>query len=254
MMNKKTVKTETWRDNYKIHSYEVDVNGRATFPALCRFMQESAWNHAEHLEFGFSHLMKYHLVWVLYRQLVKMYAFPLWGQSVTVETWPAARDRLYYFRDFRIWGEKEDLLGEAATSWFVIDIEKRLPQRTDAFFKMKVPDNIERVFAEKPGKLKKVDFAAADALTTVKYSDLDVNGHVNNVKFIDWILDSHEEEFLKTHLLTEFEINYLSEAKCGERVLAAKTPLNDMSFQQALIRENDAEEYCRAKTLWHKIK
>lgn len=49
-------KKMVWTDEYKVHSYDAGRNGYATMPVLCNFMQETAWNHAEHLNVGFSHL------------------------------------------------------------------------------------------------------------------------------------------------------------------------------------------------------
>ncbi|MBT8406366.1 MAG: hypothetical protein KJP05_02830 [Deltaproteobacteria bacterium] len=76
-----------WKDEYKIHYYQVDVRSNATLVVLCQFMQESAWNHAEHLGLGFSHLSKMDFIWILSRQLLKIYSYPKWGDMIQVHTW-----------------------------------------------------------------------------------------------------------------------------------------------------------------------
>ena len=55
---------QLWTDEYYIHSYDIDAKGQASLPVLCKFMQESAWKHAENLKAGFSHLAEQNLVWV----------------------------------------------------------------------------------------------------------------------------------------------------------------------------------------------
>jgi hypothetical protein len=47
-----------WADEYLIRSYEVDAMGRASLHTLSKFMQETAYNHANHLEFGYVHFKK----------------------------------------------------------------------------------------------------------------------------------------------------------------------------------------------------
>jgi len=243
-------KQTLWQDDYKIHSYEVDANGCAPLPVLCRYMQESAWNHAEHLGFGFSHLMHHNLLWVLSRQRIEVYSYPEWGETITVQTWPAARARLYYFRDFRIVDACTKVLAEATTQWFVMDLESRMPQRSDVFFKYKLPDKVVRVFSDALQKLPAVDASNRDKRAQVRYSDLDVNGHVNSVRYLDWLLDSFDLDFATYHVLREFEINYLSEAVYGDEIAAGREVVNGLTFHHALYRGNGDDELCRARTVW----
>lgn len=239
-----------WKDDYSIHSYEVDLTGRLKAASLCQFLQESAWNHAEHLEFGFSHLLKHNLIWVLYRLRLKVYSSPLWGETITVETWPAARDRLYYYRDFRVWGQEQQVVAEAATCWFVIDLEKRQPTRKDDFFKVQVPENMERVFPEKLSKLKPAAELVPGESRRARYSDLDVNGHVNNVRFVDWLWDGLDLDFIRGHDLRELEINYLVEAGAGDEVQMLSIQTDAFTFSHAVQRVSDRVVLCRARTTW----
>ena len=59
-----------WDSRHTIHSYQADVRGDAAVAVLCRFMQESAWQHAENLGAGRSHLTPEGLSWVLSRQRI----------------------------------------------------------------------------------------------------------------------------------------------------------------------------------------
>jgi hypothetical protein len=74
-----------WSDTYKVHSFQVDMKHRATTPALCRYMQESAWNHAENLKLGYSYLSKKDMA-VLCEQLVRIQRFPHRGDTIHVHT------------------------------------------------------------------------------------------------------------------------------------------------------------------------
>jgi medium-chain acyl-[acyl-carrier-protein] hydrolase len=241
-----------WQDKYTIHSYQVDVSNNATLVVLCQLMQESAWNHAEHLELGFSHLNRKNFIWVLCRQLVKMYSYPKWGDTIKVHTWPTAKDKLFCYRDFRISGSADSIIGEATTTWFVIDLASRKPQKTDSYFHVDLPEDVEPVF---PGKLQKLHPASSTANTRsvrVTYGDLDINGHVNNVRYIDWILNGLPFDYLKTHELKEMEINYLVEASYDDEILVSSEKKKDCHFFHSLIRNGDITELCRARTVWER--
>ncbi|MBN1559654.1 hypothetical protein JW998_05350, partial [candidate division KSB1 bacterium] len=78
----------TWSDTYKIHSYESDLSAKTSITAILQFMQESAWNHAEHLDLGYSHLRARNLAWVMARLSLRVVALPLWHETIVVETFP----------------------------------------------------------------------------------------------------------------------------------------------------------------------
>jgi len=238
-----------WEDSYRIHSYEVDPKGCVTLPMLCQFMQESAWNHAQHLGVGYSHLIEKNLLWVLARQLVAINSFPHWGETIRVQTWPTGKDRLFCYRDFRLLNERNHPFGTATTAWFVIDIMKRKPQRTDSYFDVVIED-AEHVFSRKPAKIEPLNTTDRHRLVSVGYRDLDINEHVNNVRYVEWILESFSFEFQKQHRVQEIEINYLSEARCDDAIMICCENKNTFSFLHSLIRDNDGTELCRARTEW----
>jgi acyl-CoA thioesterase FadM len=57
------------------------------------------------------------------------------------------------------------------------------------------------------------------------YSDLDYNGHVNNVRYIQWIQDSIQGELLESANRMRLDINYISEIKPGETTEIWFTPI-----------------------------
>lgn len=237
-----------WIEKYKIHSYEVDLRARATLPVLCQFMQESAWRHAEHLGFGFSHLKDQNLVWVLARQIVKMTHLPKWGDSIKIETQPLGVEKLFFFREFRLKDVNENSLGYGMTAWFIMDLNKRRPQRPDKYFGDQL-NKLGLATFEKPAKLEANDASDFSEKIKVRYSDLDVNEHVNNVRYLDWMLDALSLDFLKSHFVREMEINYLAEAQYGEELTVGYRQHENLVLTHAVTNGQD-KVLCRAKTEW----
>ena len=50
---------------------------------------------------------------------------------------------------------------------------------------------------------------------TVRYSDIDINGHLNSVKYVEHFVDLFDMEQFRTGDIRRFEINYVSEARFG---------------------------------------
>ena len=122
-----------WKEKYKIFFYDVDVKGETRVQTLCRFMQEAAWNHAESMGAGFTYFIKKNLIWILSRQLIEISKLPRWGETVILHTWMAGKDKLFFYRDFQIFDSYKNSIASATTVWFVVDLEKRRPQRTELY-------------------------------------------------------------------------------------------------------------------------
>jgi len=250
-MNHSSRFTLDWADSYTIHSYEVDTEGRVTLAALCRFMQESAWRHADHLEMGYSRFVEENFAWILSRQRICVDTYPRWGDSVTVRTRPTGTDRLFCYRDFILTDASEHIIGRAATMWFAIALATRAPQRTDAYFHVPLPDDGNLPPPVRLRKLPPPSTSDHKYTVQVAYGDLDTNHHVNNVRYIDWIVDSFADDFLKTHSLTELEINYLSEARYGDEIVVCGQDNDATTYHHRLVRSGDDVELIRARTYWH---
>ncbi|MBD3287550.1 hypothetical protein GF337_01990 [candidate division KSB1 bacterium] len=243
---------KTWIDDYLIHSYEIDLKGQVSIPVLCRYMQESAWHHAEHLEVGYSHLSKKNMIWVLAQQYFKIVRLPQWGEKIEIHTWPSGRGKLSYYRDFRVIDHKERIIAAATTRWFALDIKSRRPQNIDHLFEYDF-DAADHAVSHKFKKIEPSNDVKPCREFSVLYSDLDVNGHVNNTHYIDWILDSFTLKFRKLHILKEIEINFLAEAGYDDRIVVSIEESKNGIFINSLKRASDDREISRARSKWSSI-
>jgi acyl-ACP thioesterase len=189
------------------------------------------------------------LAWVLSRQRVVIDAYPRWGDTIKIHTWATGKGRLFWYRDFKIFYNDDNLIGRAATAWFVIDMTSRKPQRADSL-QITLPDQVECVFDRRPGKVDTLSSGILTKSTKVGYRDMDVNAHVNNIKYIDWLLDAFDLTFHEAHTLRELEINYLAEASYGDEISVIHQTVGSFTFLHTLVRNRDNAELCRAKTRW----
>lgn len=229
-----------------IRSYDVDPRMIARLPVLCRFMQEAAYFHAEHLGVGYSHLSPKNMAWVLARMRIEIERLPKWGETVTLRTWPSGRDRLFYYRDFEITDEEGKILLLASTAWFVIDSSKRERIQPDWWQTQEYPFS-PKVFTSKLGRLKSCGCEHGE-LIPVNYGDLDQNGHVNNVRYIEWMLNSLPLEFHNSHDIRSLEINYLAEAIYGHTVSICTTETSPCHLDHGIMA--GGIELFRARTVW----
>lgn len=148
------------------------------------------------------------------RMRVEIFRLPRHCEEVKVETWPAAMDKYFTKRDFRVWGPNDELLVEATSNWLVMDIHTRKL--------LAIPDYIKeaKFVVDRKGVspiTEKVRFDKSKTSNSkdiqVSWFDIDINDHVNNIKYYQWVLDSLNGDYLETHQLRKIDITFKHEGK-----------------------------------------
>jgi medium-chain acyl-[acyl-carrier-protein] hydrolase len=208
-----------WQEDVFVKSYDVDFKNRLKINQLFNYMQEAAGNHAEHLGWGYRDIAKNSLIWVLSRAKVKMDEYPSRGDTIKVETWPKDTYRLFATRDFMFRNENGLRIGAATTVWLLLDITSMRPQRVQNV-QQPYPENRDRHGLDE--RLEKLP-SEGELLNTferhVSYNDIDINRHVNNARYVDWLLECFPAGTLSDRQISSLQLNYLSEAKPDEIIL-----------------------------------
>ncbi|MCK5201493.1 MAG: hypothetical protein KAR21_24235, partial [Spirochaetales bacterium] len=231
-----------------IHTYEVDIHNRLTIQALAQFLQEAATNHAALLGFGVEYLLKNNRTWVLSRFAVEIEDLISLGATITIKTWPANTEKLFFIRDFEIKNSNGKIIGSATSYWIFIDTEKSRPvhpSKNEIIFDYK---DIKRGFNRSLTKLPALENSLPSKLFHVRYSDLDLNNHVNNIKYIEWGMEGVDPDYRKKHIPYSLEINFLSEAKYGDEVNLSMKQISSGDFLHSILI--DDTEICRVKSGW----
>lgn len=234
---------------FTIHSYEADWDKSAQLTAICNYFQEAAWEHAEILSVGYKDLEADNLLWVLSRFYVEMEEYPKWTDRVTVETWPKGIDRLFALRDFKLKNSRGEILGRATSAWLVLDHTTKRPQKADKYREVITIPSVEPAVNYRFGKLQQIENPDFIQSRSVVPSDIDLNNHVNNVKFIEWILDAEgmENKNLPGRPAC-LEIHFLAEGLYGDTISIRSsrgTETDEKKYYEGK-RENDGGPLFRA--------
>ena len=242
---------KVYEESFKVHTYEVDIHNRLTVQTLAQFLQESASNHAALLGFGVEYLLGNNRTWVLSRLAIEIEEFIPLGETITIKTWPAATEKLFFIRDFEITNSKGSIIGSATSYWIFIDTKNSRPVHPSKKEIVFDYENIERGFNRSLSKLPSQEDMEPSRSFHVRYSDLDLNNHVNNIKYIEWGMEGIDPVYKKKHIPFRLEINFLSEAKYDHIVeLSMKKAISE-NFDHSLYIANN--EICRIKTGWKQL-
>ena len=200
---------------------ELDFKGRWKPDNIFLTMQEAAGIHAERLGAGYGVLRQKGIGWVLIRTSLMMDKYPDINTPVTVTTWPAPERRLLFPRFFTFRDDAGNLLGTASTLWALMDIENRaLAVPASKGVSVQTPAE-PPLKLELPEKVRMPAGEISESTVCPKYSDLDINNHVNNSRYIDWFCDQIPLELHAQGFLSEISVSYSREIRSGETVKLA---------------------------------
>lgn len=253
-----------YHDTIALGSHEFDPFNSAHPTSYFQIMQEVAGAHAFHKGVSIPQLHSMNKTWVVTRTRMKILFGASWPLSIRIVTWPQAPWKLYFPRVCRAWDTNGNELFESLSHWVIMDLEAQRPVK---------PQQVENLFgsSEREGDMdpdlgRRVSFpeeSYPEILTyepKILYSDNDLNMHVNNVVYLQWMLDSLPFSFRDTHVATEVDISYLAQTFRDDTVvvrtaLVEKDILTTGQPQlfhevRRILPDGKSQAVCVAKTNW----
>jgi len=209
--------TSEFSKEWEINFVQCYPNDQLKLTELCNILQLTAGFHAELGGLSFSDMQVFHQAWVLSRMRVEVTDLPKWGDSVTVKTWIIEMHDSRSVRALELYVGDKKLIG-ALTFWVVLNTELRKPQTLALpydhfeFFPEKLPTT--HTF-EKINLNVETDFLKNKS---VLLSDLDIVNHANNVKYLEWCLDSIHPKLILKNKIQAFDMNFLRELYWNDEV------------------------------------
>ena len=210
---------EIWTETTTVRTCETDLNGLWKPSCFFQAMQEAATHHAASWGYDFASLLAAGHVWILSRLRVRFGGFPREGEEVTIRTWPrGVARRVLFVRDFELRGAGGRSLAVATSAWVLIDPGSRRLLSPQVLGRA-VPDNDGLAALDEPLEKLGLPEGLPERHTVVAgYSAVDMLGHVNNARYVEWACDSLPFDLLCTRRLRWLQVNYLNEVRPGERV------------------------------------
>lgn len=209
---------ETYERSFTITSSEVDACGNCRPAALLSFFQDVADEHSVRMGIGRKDLLTEHgAIWMLARVWIRLNRPLKMNETVEIRTWHRGAGGLILYRDFDLTVDGEPV-GEAVSAWVVAEMESRKmlrPASVPSIAASAVPECVK----DKQLKLIRTPKERGYVYTkTIRFSDLDINGHMNNTKYADVLLDALTPEELQGRYISEMQLNYSQECLYGESV------------------------------------
>ena len=203
-----------------VEPFTEDYCGNLSWGHLGNLLLQCASAHTGAHGFGYGQMIARSHVWVLSRLVVEMEAMPRTGESFALSTWV---DKVYHQftdRHFSVTRPDGTAYGHATSIWALIDTESRQPADLvhlpdGGFTSALVPDKPSPIAGLGRIRLKS---PALVATHKAAFTDLDINGHVNSIRYIEYLLDHFPAEEMRRQTVRRVEMAYCTETYCGETV------------------------------------
>ncbi len=230
--------------------FHCDFSGHLFMGHLGNAMLNAADYHSTERHFGMRYLCTINKTWVLSRLAVEMSEMPRQYDRFVVETWVENAMRYFTQRNFAVLTPDGHPLGYARSVWAMIDTETRQPADLLAVNNGSIMEWIDR---EKPcpiakgGRVKMGDQTQLVRTIDTYYNDVDINGHINSVKYIEHVLDLWPVSWYAEHTLQRFEVAYVAEAHQGDRLSLYQEQTGPEEYSVRIVRADDGHECVRAR-------
>jgi acyl-ACP thioesterase len=235
---------------FYVEPFHVDFTGRIFLGVLGNHMLNAAGNHSHKRGWGISELNETKHTWVISRLCIEMMEMPRQYEHCEVRTWVKSVMRYFTNRNFSIHRADGTPLGYARSVWAMIDLETRKPCDLLSLYdgdilNYGVPEEQDKCPIEGHGRFRFTDPKLVRTIDTY-YSDVDINGHINSIKYIEHILDLFPRERFEKQSIHRFEIAYKAESYLGDRLSFYEQTISDDEIDIE-VRKNEGETVCQAK-------
>lgn len=238
--------------------FHCDFSGRMFLGHLGNQMLNAADFHSTDRGFGMKYLMTINRSWVLSRLAIEMEEMPGQHEHYTVDTWVESAMRYFTSRNFRVSDGKGRIYGYGRSIWAMIDTESRQPTDIYAIDNGAINNWIvtdKPCPIEKGSRVRMSENAAFVRVIDLYYNDIDINGHVNSVKYIEHVLDLWDIAWYREHSLKRFEIAYVAEAHQGDKMCFYREQTAQMEYCVRLVKTEQSTgkevEVCRCKAVFN---
>lgn len=207
--------------NFVAEPFHCDFTKHLFIGHLGNNLLNAADFHSNDRGYGVNYLNSVNKTWVLSRLSVELGEIPAIYEDFVVETWIDSVMRYFTNRNFKITNKDGYVYGYGKSIWAMIDTTTRQPVDILKTSNETISEYLETDYAnpiKKSSRVKLDDDLKLQQSILTTYSDIDINGHVNSIKYIEHILDLFPIEYYKKYRIRKFDIAYIMESHNNDKL------------------------------------
>jgi len=206
-----------YQKTFTVSNNDVDKRFRLKVAAIFRYFQDIALKATEDLGADSISLSKRNIDWVITRMAVEIKRLPKCNEEIVVHTYPGKDMAMLYPRYFFVTDANNEVIIRSSSVWALIDNVSR-KVIVDREVISKLPEEYHESQMELPERIVIPTDSRFIEKRTIHYSDLDFNSHMNNVRYVELLMDTHDSSFYENNRVSFINLNYMKEIKEKEAV------------------------------------
>lgn len=233
---------------HTILASEITATNKVSPYQYVQIMQEASMLSARKLKVSFLESR----TWILIRKDIHFLRYPSLGETIKVLTYPAGFDRVFAFRDYKVYDQDENLIAHASSTWLLMDAgTRKMIKLPKEILDIEVPAN--EVLLKRPIKNRQTIQKSEYTNTyTVQFFDIDWNDHANNNFLIKSMLEGAPIKFLQHLNLKSMQVEFKKECKLGDKLYSLCEKESEFTTLHELRKKDSDELVVMGKCNWQK--
>ncbi|GKQ42151.1 acyl-ACP thioesterase [Companilactobacillus sp. RD055328] len=222
---------DIYEEVHNVPFFFTNSNGEMSLSALLNSVLLVSENQLVKLNLDGESMLTNGFGWVVTQYHIDITKMPKINEQIKISTQAKSYNKFFCYRDFWIKDMDDNVLVKIESIFVLIDIKDRsIAKVKDEYMNKLGSEKVAR--PEKFPRLKKTDFKDNEQKIHIGYYNIDINQHVNNSYYFDWILDNMEMDFLKTHQVKTLDIKYEQELTYGDNPSSYMKLEDDISYHR----------------------
>lgn len=227
-----------WENTFKITAFDVDANNRLRINRIFDYFQDAASYDAERRGFGYNEFVPKGLFWVLSWVKFEFLGCPKFMDEIKIQTWGKKQHKFYSMRDVLMFNGKDEIIIKGTTAWLLLDSKSLRPKILPQLYpELKMLDDKDAL-PDLPNKINSVKNTELIFSKKICYSDIDLNQHTNNAKYIEMMFDCFDQNFHNDHWVKSLTVSFNAETKSGDEIELYKGNLEPNSVSYYVEAKN----------------
>lgn len=247
--------SDIFKKEYKINIFNVDSQHICKFSSLADYLWDVVISQSDYLGETTEGFVHNQCIWVLLKYDITIHEYPKFRDTITVDTKVLGAKKFYGYRQNTIRNSQGEVIGEVTSTAILIDFEKRRPMKIS-------PDQgevygIQGYLDEVPSldDIPKVQNQHYVKNYDVRYSDIDSNGHVNNVRYIEMAMDTLPRSILNEYRLFKVKVLFKKETTDGDTLHISSEVIEDGKNQIITVHHitsNNGKLLTKLQFVWNR--
>lgn len=213
--------TNTFSKEIQLRYYDCDVKNRLTLTNLVHYLIDVSTSQVNQLNenAGSDPIEEAGYVWVIIQYNMDIDRLPSSGEDIRIETSYETFTKIFTYRNFKVYDAADNLIITVTSTWLLMDaIERKMVRITSDLVQNFTNIQEEKHLKRRPKPRFEETSERFEEAFKVRYSNIDINRHVNNSHYFEWMQEPLGADFLKRHVPTAININFSKEVLYGTTI------------------------------------